>query len=276
MGLYDKKEAKSLENLIQLSGKDNKTIKAAAKLSSSASLRRESGEFLLEGARLCLDAVLAGTEIKRVFVTEKALKDYKEYVEPLLAAANEKYLVSADLFAKLSDTVTPQGVAAVCKMPKNCDKVDSKGMYIALENMQDPSNLGAVARTAEALGISGIIISKGSADPYSPKAQRSAMGSLLRLPVIVSDDFLGYLKELKAKGMTLFATIIKDYDVKLGETEFPCGSIVMIGNEGNGLTSDAISSADKRVTISMSGRNESLNASVAASLFMWEMMKGKN
>ena len=265
-----------MENLIQLSGKDNKTIKAAAKLSCSAAARRESGEFLLEGARLCLDAVGAGVEIKRVFVTEKALCDYEEYTGPLLAAAKEKYLVSAELFAKLSDTVTPQGVAAVCATPNNCNKAESKGMYIALENMQDPSNLGAVARTAEALGISGIIISKGSVDPYSPKAQRSAMGSLLRLPVIVADNFSEQMRELKAKGMTLFATTITDADMNLGTFKFPSGSVVMIGNEGNGLSGEAISLADKKVTIVMSGRNESLNASVAASLFMWEMTKGES
>ena len=265
-----------MENLIQLSGKDNKTVKAAAKLLGSAAARRETGEFLLEGARLCLDAAKAGAEIKRVFVTEKALNDYKEYTTPLLAVAKEKFLVSQELFAKLSDTVTPQGVAAVCGMPKALEKIDCKGMYIALENMQDPSNLGTIARTAEALGISGIIIAKGSADPYSPKAQRSAMGSLLRMPVIVADNFLEYMTELKSNGMTVFATTITDYDAQLGNIEFPLGSVVMIGNEGNGLTSDAISLADKKITIIMSGRNESLNASVAASLFMWEMMKGKN
>lgn len=265
-----------MENLIQLSGKDNKTIKAAAKLSCSAAARRESGEFLLEGARLCLDAVRAGVEIKRVFVTEKALCDYEEYTEPLIAVAKEKYLVSAELFAKLSDTVTPQGVAAVCATPNNCNKAESKGMYIALENMQDPSNLGAVARTAEALGISGIIIGKGSSDPYSPKAQRAAMGSLLRLPVIVADNFLEYIGEQKQNGMTVFATTITDADCELGSVSFPRGSIVMIGNEGNGLTSEAIFLANKKITISMSGRNESLNASVAASLFMWEMTKGEN
>lgn len=265
-----------MENLVAISGKDNKTVKAAAKLSCSASARRSSGEFLLEGARLCLDAVLAGVRIKRCFVTEKAMKDYSEYVEPVLLAAEEKYLLSAELFSKFSDTVTPQGVAAICEMPNGDSNIDAKGMYIALENTQDPSNLGAIARTAEALGISGVIISKGSCDPYSPKAQRSAMGSLLRLSVIVSDDFCGLMDELKSKGMTIFATTILDADGTLGKTEFPLGSVVMIGNEGNGLSEEAKFVADKKVTIEMSGRNESLNASVAASLFMWEMMKGRN
>ena len=265
-----------MQNLVALSGKDNKTIKAAAKLSCSAASRREAGEFLLEGARLCLDAAIAGAEIKKVFVTEKAQNDYKEYIEPLLAAAKEKYLVSPELFAKISDTVTPQGVAAVCGIPSGSSNTEKNGMYIALENMQDPSNIGAVARTAEALGISGIIIGKGSVDPYSPKAQRAAMGSLLRLPIIVADNFLEYICEQKQNGMTVFATTITNADCELGSVSFPSGSIVMIGNEGNGLSSEAISLADKKITIPMSGRNESLNASVAASLFMWEMMKGEN
>lgn len=265
-----------MENLVRLSGKDNKTIKSAAKLSVSSAARREAGEFLLEGARLCLDAVRAGAEIKRCFITDKALTDYKAYVEQIVPIAKESYLVSSELFVKLSDTVSPQGVAAVCTMPEGSTEIDSKGMYIALENMQDPSNLGAVARTAEALGISGIIVSKGSCDPYSPKAQRSAMGSLLRLPVIVADNFLECMTELKGKGMSLFAATVTDADVNLGEFSFPQGSIVMIGNEGNGLSSEAVCLAHKKVTIAMSGRNESLNASVAAALFMWEMTKGEN
>lgn len=264
-----------MNSLTVLSGKDNKTVKSAAKLISSASARRQAGEFLLEGARLCADAAAAGMKIKRVFVTEKALADYKEYVDTLLLAANEGYTVTPELFLKLCDTVSPQGVAAVVEMTQSGPaNINPQGMYIALENMQDPANLGAVARTAEALGISGIIISKSSCDPYSPKAQRAAMGSLLRLPVIVAEEFIPLMQKLQGEGMTICATVIKNADETLGNYKFSKRSVVMIGNEGNGLTSEAIALADKKITIKMAGRNESLNASAAAALFMWEMMKG--
>ena len=139
-----------MNNLTVLSGKDNKTVKTAAKLLGSAAARREEGRFLLEGARLCADSVAAGMAVKQFFVTEKALADYKDYIEELISCAEERYLVTPELFSKLCDTVSPQGVAAVVEMPqsKSAD-INPKGMYIALENMQDPANLGAVARTAE-------------------------------------------------------------------------------------------------------------------------------
>ncbi len=265
-----------MKKAIVLSGKDNKTVKGAARLISSVSARREEGLFILEGARLCLDAVNADIKIKKAFFTEKATESYFEYAEKISERAEECYTLTPELFAKISDTVSPQGIAAVCELPKSREaSVDKKGMYIALENMQDPSNLGAIARTAEALGISGLIIGKGGADPYSPKAQRAAMGSLLRLPIIIAEDFLEYIEEIKNGGMNIVATVVKDADGILGEYEIPQGSVIMIGNEGNGLSSEAIAIADKKITVKMAGRNESLNASAAATLFMWEMMKGR-
>ena len=183
-------------------------------------------------------------------------------------------VVSDAVFSYVSDAVTPQGVLAVLNEEEKIP-MRPNAPSVLLDGVSDPGNMGTIIRTCAAVGVKDIFL-VDCCDPYSPKAQRSAMGSLLRLPVIVADNFSEQMIELKAKGMTLFATTITDADINLGTFKFPSGSVVMIGNEGKGLSGEAISLADKKVTIVMSGRNESLNASVAASLFMWEMTKGEN
>ena len=153
-------------------------------------------------------------------------------------------------------------------MVKKSSEIDKKGRYIAIENLSDPTNLGAISRTAEALGISGIIISKNSCDPYSPKVIRASMGTILRLPLIITDDFK---RDLKNSGLKLFACVVRGGD-NISDIEFSDGTAVLIGNEANGLTADTVEICEK-VTIKMRGKAESLNASVAAAIAMWELIK---
>ena len=173
---------------------------------------------------------------------------------------------------KLSDTVNPQGVVSICAIPK-FDKLDNSGLYLALEKTADPSNLGAIARSAEAFGVKGIYISSESCDPYSPKSLRAGMGALLRLPIIVCEDILSTCKELKLGGASLYASVVSGdaLDVKdLTPSEY---SVLLIGNEANGLSSDIVDISEK-VTIKMQGRAESLNASAAAAVLIWEFLRG--
>lgn len=261
---------------IVITSKDNLAVKKAAKLLTSAAFRREEGLFCLEGVRLTLDAVQNGYKIKSLFLTEKAEEGYHDAVQEIIKASDTVYKVSNDLFKKLSDTVSPQGVLAVLTIPETAlTEIKKDGMYIALENTQDPANFGAISRTAEAMGVDGIIVSAEGCDPYSPKSLRAAMGSGLRLPVIKADDFLSLLSELKTGGMEIIATVPRGADEALGECEFKKGTVVLIGNEGNGLTEKAILLSSKKVTIKMAGRSESLNASAAAAMFIYEMMKGR-
>ncbi len=259
-----------------ITSKDNGAVKKAAKLMSSAHYRREESLFCLEGVRLVEDAHLSGYEFDALFFTEKAETLYGDLIHKIQTKSDSAYKVTEEVFEKISDTVSPQGILAVVKMPAETElKINKKGMYIALENTQDPANLGAIVRTAEALGIDGIIVSAGGCDPYSPKSERAAMGSLLRLPVIKANDFLSLLADLKKSGMEIIATVPRGQDAVLGEYKFKEGSVVLIGNEGNGLTDEAIRLANKKLTVKMAGRNESLNASAAAAIFIWEMMKGR-
>lgn len=255
-----------------ITSKDNKLIKSVRKLVSSSRERKQQNSFVLEGLRLCADAAENGYEIETVIVAESV--KFSDRLNSILDSATQKVKVPDSLFASLTDTVSPQGVLAVVKTPGKVllEKVVG-GKYIVLENTADPSNLGAIARTAEAFGISGIITSSFGCDPFSPKSQRAGMGALLRLPVIVCDDLLKDVKTLKNKDFKVFSAVVKDADCFVTEADFSDNCLVFVGNEANGLTDEAIALSDVKVTIPMNGRAESLNAAVAASVLMWEMVR---
>ncbi len=255
-----------------IESKENKLIKSVRKLVSSSSERREKGLFVLEGLRLCNDAAFNGYSIETLIVSS----DFSEYIkiDRLYSLSKRCVKLPLSLFKTLCDTVNPQGVLCVVKIPltvySGVENINN-GKYIMLENTADPSNLGAIARTAEALGISGLIMSSVSTDPFSPKAQRSGMGALLRLPIFVSRNITDDLNLLKSKGFLLYASVVSGDAKSLSSVSFCKDSIVLIGNEANGLTDETIKQCDEKVTIKMLGRAESLNAAAAAAIFMWQM-----
>ena len=184
-------------------------------------------------------------------------------------------MITEEISRRLGDTQSPQGIFCICevldKRPGD-DTIEKNGSYIALENIQDPSNLGAVARTAEALGLSGLIVS-GGCDLYSPKAQRAAMGSLLRVPVLRMDSMEAALHACRAQGMRLFASTPRVDALSVAEAGLGPRTVCVVGNEGAGVTRETMALCDALVTIPMRGRAESLNASAAAAILMWEMMR---
>lgn len=249
----------------------NDRIKLAVKVATSSKHRKQTGLFFLEGLRLCRDAALTGYEIECSFVTENALEKALEDIEVILSASNRSFIVSTAVAEKITQAQTPQGVFCLCKKREIKHEFDFSGKYIALENIQDPSNFGAICRTAEALGIKGAITC-GCCDIYNPKTQRAAMGSALRLPVIETADLKSTLLELSERGMELYATTPRSDADKITGICFDGGAVAVIGNEGNGV-SDEIFTLCRKITIPMGGRAESLNASMAAAITMWEMMR---
>jgi len=184
--------------------------------------------------------------------------------------------VAANVFKSMSDTVTPQGILALVSMSEfSLEDVlgASKGKVaniVILESLQDPGNMGTIIRTAEGAGATGIIMNNTTVDLYSPKVVRSTMGSIFRVPHLIVSDLAASIKELKDKhGVSVYAAHLKgqkyydEFDYK-GPTAF------MIGNEGNGLTKEISDMATSYLKIPMEGQLESLNASVAASLLMYE------
>lgn len=255
-------------NYKSVTSRENPLIKDVFKLKSSAKQRQKQGEFVVEGLRICNDLADNGVGFNTLIFSENFFKKNEIVAENLSKNAKETIVVPEFVFEKIADTDNPQGIMAVVKMIEKTEEIDKNGRYIALENLSDPTNLGAISRTAEALGISGIIISKNSCDPYSPKVIRASMGTILRLPLIITEDFTDCLKNSELK---LYACVVRGGE-SISNINFQNGSAVLIGNEANGLTAETVELCEK-VTIKMSGKAESLNASVAAAIAMWELIK---
>ncbi len=253
-----------------ITSKDNSLIKLACQLQTTAKARIKEGLFVLEGKRICDDAMSCKIKFDKLIISDTAFDKYYESIENFSQNADEIYKIPDGLFKKISDTINPQGIIALAKIPKMSNEIKADGRYIALENMNDPSNLGAVSRTAEALGVSGIILSSDGCDPYSPKSLRASMGTLLRMPLILTDNLPQFIKNSSLKS---YACVVDKTAKSITDVEFSDGCVLMIGNEANGLTEAAKNIADCNITIKMTGLAESLNASVAAAISMWEMMK---
>ena len=259
-----------MDNFIEITSKHNPLIKLVGSLQTSSKSRKEKGLFVLEGIRICKDAYENSIRFDKLIVTKNSLQRYEDDIKNLQSISEKSYIVSDNLFKKISDTDNPQGVLAVVQIPKlNCE-ISKKGRYIALENIADPSNLGAISRTAEALGVSGIILTSNGCDPYSPKSLRSSMGTLLRMPLYLVDDINEFISLYNLRS---FACVVDKKAKSISEVNFADGDVLLIGNEANGLTDRTKSHAYECITIPMEGNAESLNAASAAAISMWEMMK---
>lgn len=255
----------------EITSRENSLIKLISALQSSSKARRENGLFVLEGLRICSDAFDNGIGFDKLIVSKTAFEKYRGSVDEFSENADECFLIPDSLFQKISDTSSPQGICALCRPSAiGENNIDKNGRYVALENLADPSNLGAISRTAEALGASGLILSPGCCDPYSPKALRASMGTLLRIPVIIADDFPAALKRA---GLHTFACVVDSGAFPVTSAEFADGCAVIIGNEANGITDETKSFSDSLITIPMRGKAESLNAAAAAAIAVWEMLR---
>lgn len=257
--------------MLKIESLQNESIKLACKLARSSKARQAQQLFILEGLRLCCDAAQSGAAIRQCFLTEEALRRDGARLAGVLAAAAQTALVSPAVAQKLSQTQSSQGVFCVCAMPERSSAIQPDGVYIALDHIQDPANLGAIIRTAEALGLSGAILC-GCCDIYNPKAQRASMGALLRLPLVQTDDLLPFVLAQKENGMRILATTPDAAAEKLPALSVSGGVIAVVGNEANGVSPDLLSACEQ-VTIPMNGRAESLNASMAAAITMWELVR---
>ena len=252
----------------------NTSVKAVVGLRDKAKRRREEGVFVAEGPRMVLETPLHLLE--RVFVTEAFLSDshHRAGLKPLQEAGIPIEIVTEKVLKTMSDKVTPQGILAVIRQPKYAlsDLLGDEmhpAMLVILEKIQDPGNLGTIFRTAEGAGCTGVLLSRDTVDLFSPKVVRATMGALYRMPFFVSEDLYETLQGLRIKGVRLFAAAL-DAQVDHADCDYttPCG--FLIGNEGNGLSREAMELADQKVLIPMEGKLESLNASVAAAILMYE------
>ena len=263
--------------MIKITSKDNAAVRRAMRLMTSARERRKAGLIICEGARLCSDAADSGVEVEELFCTGTALEKYSDYLEKLIEKARNVYEIPDEIAKKISDTETTQGVFIVAKSPavgSDLNQLKTTGQYVLLENLQDPSNVGAVFRTAEALGVDGIILTDGCASCFSPKALRAGMGAMFRIPIFITNDAPAAMAAAAQRNMRPMAAVPREGAADITGIRFFKGAIMCIGNEGNGLSEEIINACPEKVTIPMNGRAESLNAATAAAILMWEMMRG--
>ena len=233
----------------KITGKNNEIIKGVKKLFTSSKERRAQGLFVLEGARLVFDVLNSFYEVEIFLITESANERYFEKSVLMQKKSKASYFISDTLSQKLSETKNSQGIFAVCKMKNDNNALQNGKKYIATDNLQDPGNLGTVIRTAEALGIGGVIVGGGC---------------LSLVPI------LNQAKSLKIK---TYATSPDTSAKKINEIDFSASCLCIIGNEANGVSDEVMAMCDEKITIPMPGRAESLNAHVAAAITMWEMQR---
>lgn len=243
----------------------NESVKKMRELKTKKA-RRETGCHFIEGERLVLDAA------SHAHILEAFIEEGHPQTEALLIERGIAYkTVSRSVMETVCDTKTPQYICAAAVTPDVAAPEGGAypgGMIVALDDVNDPGNIGTIIRTADALGASGILMSEGCADPFSPKALRAAMGSTYHIPIWIG-DIRSELSKLGGRGYTLICGHLK------GEKTLPVlkgDCVIIIGNEGRGVSA-SVAEKCYLYCLPMKGRAQSLNASVAASLIIYEASK---
>lgn len=250
-----------------ITSRNNKTVIQAAKYKNKK-FRDTEGIFCFEGKKLFAEACSGGVEIISVFVTEKS---HSYVINTLDSKATMVYTVTDTVYDKLSDDRSPDGI--FCLARKNVSSDTSGNVKFILSSVRDPGNLGTCIRTARAFGIDELIL-HDCADEYNPKVIRSTMGAFFRQKISHTSDIINTVTDLISRGYKVYPTALTENSVSLSDIKIDKNTVFIIGNEGHGIPAELISAlGGMSVIIPMPGDTESLNASVAASVLMWEMSK---
>ena len=251
-------------------------MKNIVQLKKKARERNRQDVFLVEGVKMFRE--VPRDRLLQVYASEGFFRE--ESHRRLLEGCSWE-LVSDSVFRTISDTQTPQGIICIVRQfhyaPEDLLRGSEGGapLCMALENLQDPGNLGTIVRTAEGAGVSGILLSRESVDLYNPKVIRSTMGSIYRMPFYYADDLGAELRKWKGRGVRLFAAHLEgSVSYEREDYRQPCA--FLIGNESQGLTEKTAALADCRIRIPMSGQVESLNAAVASAIVMYEARRQRS
>ncbi len=257
----------------------NARVKQVVAWQTKGKDRKKDNVFLAEGLKMFEEAPLDW--VREVYIEETVLKkiqsDSNSSIYKKLLKTNYE-VVSTEVFKKMSDTQTPQGILTVLTCPvysvKELLKIE-KPLFVVLEDLQDPGNLGTIVRTGEGAGVTAILMSKGTVDIYNPKVIRSTMGSIYRVPFVYVEDIEETIKSLHNANVKTYAAHLagKDY---YDSFSFKEGCAFLIGNEGNGLRKSTADAASAYLKIPMEGSVESLNAAIASSLLMYEVHRQRN
>lgn len=257
-----------------ITSKDNEVIKDIRKLKDKK-YRNLTDKYIVEGIKIIEEAIEEKANIDMIVVCEDCVKNGE--IESKLLYEIAKYhciYVSEKIYNLITDTQTPQGILAVIKKEEQDRNIKfDEDLIVVLDGIQDPGNLGTILRTVDSVGLTQIIVSKNTTDAYSPKVVRSTMGAIFRVNVIEAEDLLQTIKEIKKRKFKVLATSLETdnnfYDVKLNK------NAIVIGNEANGVSKEILELADNKVKIPMLGKTESLNASVATGIILYEYVRQK-
>lgn len=276
-----------------ISSKDNKRIKYIRSLLEKGGIRKKNHSFVVEGIKL-VDEALEYGNVLDIIVSESLyheivsgdltrnglLSDNGKHIIKQVKQGTSLTVVSDAVFKSVSETITPQGILAEVEMPKHrlleenfleiAYEKKGKIKLLILEDTADPGNLGTIIRTAEAAGVTGVIMGKGTVDIFNPKVVRSTMGSIFRLPFAYVDDLKSVIIGLKRDGISFYATHLMGKE-SYRDISYSDKAGILIGNEARGLSDEIANLADTYVIIPMQGKVESLNAAVAAALMMYEV-----
>ena len=269
-----------------ITSRSNPTVKWVSSLADKKG-RAAAKSFVADGVKLTLEALGAGLPVTHIFVSESRRGEFLPRLDTYrsLAGFEDTAVISVSdgVFEKISTEKAPQGVISVIKYLDFFNIVDiiykeefflkQEERAIILHSVRDPSNLGSVIRSAVAFGTEHIILTEDCADIYNPKTVRSAMGSLFKVRVTTVRDMPSFLRVAQECGRRVLAAELNERAVSLDEVGLVPTDLVMIGNEGHGIPADVSAICDGSVYIPISERTESLNASVAAAIFMWEQRK---
>ena len=257
-----------------ISSKENEVIKNIRKLKEKK-YRDIENSYVIEGIKLIKEAIAENANIKQIIMCEDYTDNLELDKDTLFEIAKYNLIyVTRNIINLITDVKTPQGIIAVIEKNNNIEQIDySQDIIVALDGVQDPGNLGTILRTVDSANLKQIILSKNCADPYNPKVVRSTMGGIFRINIIEVEDLENSLKQMKKNNFKVMVTSLDTeksvYDVDYSK------KVIVIGNEANGVSKEVQDMADEKVIIPMLGKTESLNASVAAGIMIYEYVRRK-
>lgn len=270
-----------------ITSSQNKYV-SLARVLSDRKQRQKSSLYRFDGVKLMCEAIVKGARIDFLLLGESAYDTVTSraselYGVDLEALECRKICVCDDVFEKISEENSPEGVITVAKFDENRHRtLDRDGMDVTegenillLESVRDPGNVGAILRTAAAFSVDRVIIGRDCADIYNSKTLRASMGAVFSMRIDRVESVSDAVRSIRSKGRRVFAAALDDRAVRLGRERFLPGDCVVVGNEGHGLSRDVLEACDASVYIPMSDGVESLNAAVAASVLMWEFFGSK-
>ena len=258
-----------------ITSKDNEFIKHLKKLKEKK-YREEYSEFIVEGIKMIQEAIDEGAEIKHIIICDdcKTQGSFSSEFLYEIAKYNCVY-VTEKIFSGITDVMNPQGILAVIDKKNKSDDIDyNSNLFLILDDIQDPGNMGTILRTADSINLKQIIVSKGTADCYNPKVVRSTMGAIFRVNVIEYEDLKKIIKEMKKRKIKVYATDLAT-NKSIYDADYKKSAIV-IGNEANGVSKEILELADEKIKIPMTGKTESLNAAVATGIILYEAVRKNN